>query len=84
MNETYGSSEYYPQYVDYNQTAYWQISGPLHFYSTNLTYWECAAGLFTLWIIFRLCVVISLTLQDQSCHLSHDSNDTRNINLNTE
>lgn len=65
----------------WNQTSTWNIDGPLAFYSTNLTYWECAAGLFTLWILFRICVVISLTLQDQSCHLSHDANDTRNINV---
>jgi hypothetical protein len=28
--------------------------------------------------------LLNLTLQDQSCHLSHDSNDKRNFKLQTE
>ena len=39
----------------------------LNFYATTIPYWGCVAGLFFLWIMCRICTVISLVLQDAQC-----------------
>ena len=47
---------------------------------TLISFGGCVGGLLTLWILFRVLTVVSLTLQDKA-YQCQDPHDTRNIDL---